>query len=597
MPAKSKSRKSSRKRKQSGNWVKGYSRKDYGGLADIDPAGNATVRLVRRGQPNNIGLLGQDFKSATEDQRAVRRRYLYTGKGGYFGRMLGNLIGQGDAGDRIGDAASTAISGMHPYGALAMRGVGSLGNLLSTGVATGNGDYSTNSLVDPTPGDVPQFSSNPDGSVIYTHKEYLQDLAAPASVKFSPTVYQINPGLIQTFPWLSQMAANFEEYTLHQCILTFKSTVADFASASGQVGQVIMATQYNSELPDFVDKRGMMEYTGSQSAKTSALMLHGIECDPRINSGSAGKFVRTGPLSSGDINTYDQGKTTIAIVDVPSTYYNQIMGELWVSYTVELRKPKQWTSKGNSEVIDKIVCLRGQQQVSPYDSIFLPLPGDLPKVHAVRSNLSGVFYPTGFINGSGQLVKATTGPPPNTGYGVYVFHPSIEGIFSVKLHCAVKGIQSSVLAGNFAPSPTFLFSGNVVPFSDMLHKTNLNFLAVNPLPTRALADWKNGETGQYLLASVVPPNTTTGTDYEFNVEWHVRVSRQDSGVVNALVFQGYPNILIPGLSKPVLGPYAGAWDLAELTIEQYNSYLSYNQGGVNDAVIYENEAGTIVDLI
>ena len=215
-------------------------------------------------------------------------------------------------------------------------------------VMSGQGEYIANSLVrggDP----IPSFTPAKDGaSVVISHREYIGDVFAPPTRgAFQNTAYSVNPGLERTFPWLSQVAQNYDEYTIHQLMFSFRSTVADFASGTGQVGQVIMATIYNASADPFSDKSAMMQYDSSMSTKTSESMMHGVECDPRKLSGPLGRFVRSNPVLVGqDINQYDHGLFNIAVTEAPLGYENQAMGELWVSYTVELRKPKFFTNRG-----------------------------------------------------------------------------------------------------------------------------------------------------------------------------------------------------------------------------------------------------------
>lgn len=216
----------------------------------------------------------------------------------------------------------------------------------------GRGDYTAvNSLIT-TGGDsvVPRFAAD-GSSVTISNVEYVKDIYAPGTqTPFSISAFSINPGLPQAFPWLSQLASNYQEYELQQCIYTFKSTIADFAAASGQVGQVIMATQYNPSVEVFADKETMMMYEGSMSCKTSSSMLQGVECDPvKLAATTGRKYVRVGNVaSSEDLKEYDQGVLNIALVNPPSTYLGQVMGELWVSYTVTLRKPRLSSLNGNN---------------------------------------------------------------------------------------------------------------------------------------------------------------------------------------------------------------------------------------------------------
>lgn len=277
-----------------------------------------------------------------------------TGRGGFFGRMLGGLFGQPDLGDKLGDAAWNLGKQFLPsdyanLGDAAFKVTDKLGGqglYRGSGLYKGRGAYAANNLV--TDGGatasnvVPVFKPTDLHTVTYSNREYVKDVFAPAAgTIFSIDTWSLNPGLVTSFPWLSQLAINFEEYEIVQLAYTYKSTVADFASASGQVGQIVMATQYNPNSDPFADKEEMMLYEGGMSCKTTESLIHGIECDPSKIAGSSQKYVRAGALPpTEDLKNYDLGKTSLAVLNVPSTYASQQIGELWVSYTVMLRKPK-----------------------------------------------------------------------------------------------------------------------------------------------------------------------------------------------------------------------------------------------------------------
>jgi hypothetical protein len=146
---------------------------------------------------------------------------------------------------------------------------------------------------------------------------------------------------------LPQIAANYSEYAFVQLIFSFKSTVTDFQTTNGIAGQVLTATQYNTDEEAFRDKQSMIVYHGAASAKSTGNIMSGVECDPKKLSGSHGKFVRHHSLPRGeDQKEYDLGRLTIATVDFPAVLQNQAIGELWVSYTVALCRPKLVVSRG-----------------------------------------------------------------------------------------------------------------------------------------------------------------------------------------------------------------------------------------------------------
>jgi hypothetical protein len=293
---------------------------------------------------------GETYKTANERQRAARKISGYFGRGGYWGRKIGGMFGRADLGDKLGDLAGSAIRSLVPHGNTFMDAAVAAGNVLQ-----GQGAYDmvdTNSLVRSVNAqrgfEIPTFAPLEDGaSVRVTHREYLGDVYGPSDGNFVCTQYSINPGMRETFPWLSQCAQNYDEYDLHQCMFTFRSTTTDIGSSTnGQCGTLILATQYNASDAPFADKESMMQYDGAMSSKTTEHQMHGVECDPEKLSGSAGKYIRTGPVRNQDVKSYDHATMNLAVTGIPSGYFGQPLGELWISYTVVLRKPKYFAAKG-----------------------------------------------------------------------------------------------------------------------------------------------------------------------------------------------------------------------------------------------------------
>ena len=307
--------------------------KDYGAMR------------VQRGTAQNLGMFGPTYKEATAEQRAFRKASGYTGRGKYWGRALGTMAGSrfgapgAVIGGELGDLASNFISK----------------KFSGRGLYTGRGEYSktnTNEMMAGSTNTSPVFKSVNDesGSLMVSHREYVGDIFAPPSASVSDFTIQsfpLNPGLEQTFPWLSQIAQNYEEYELGQCVFEFVSTVQDINSANGQVGTIITATQYNPSEEDFTDKPAMAAYAHSVSGKSTDNQNHGVECDPAKLSGSKGKYIRANPVMTGeDLKTYDHGRFQLATHNIPAAMASGTLGELYVVYTVKLRKPKFFTGRG-----------------------------------------------------------------------------------------------------------------------------------------------------------------------------------------------------------------------------------------------------------
>lgn len=302
----------------------------------------------RRGTPEGELYWGATYKDANEEQRATRKKYGYIGRGKYWGKALGSALG-GIGGMFVGGPKGAALG--------ASLG-GSLGDKWSgRGVYTGRGGYTgpatnTNELMSSSSLSSPKFMSVPDesGSLMVGHREYIGDIFAPGAgsvSEFTLQSFPINPGLEQTFPWLSQIAQNYEEYEMVQCVFEYVSTVQDINSANGQVGTVITATQYNPSDRNFTDKPAMAAYAHSCSGKSTDNQNHGVECDPSKLSGSEGKYIRANPVLTGeDLKTYDHGRFQLATHNIPAAMAGGSLGELYVSYTVKLRKPKFFTGRG-----------------------------------------------------------------------------------------------------------------------------------------------------------------------------------------------------------------------------------------------------------
>jgi len=280
--------------------------------------------------------------------RGAYKRKKYSGRGMYTGRVEGR--GMYSMAAPLAYAAKTGIDYAVQNPRATRKFFKNIGNKF-----LGRGEYedsSSNELMSSSTNSPPMFQSAGDeaGALMINHREYVGDIFAPASgatSDFTVQSFPLNPGLEQSFPWLSQIAQNYEEYEMKQCVFEFVSTVQDINSSNGQVGTIISATQYNPSRPDFEDKPAMAAYAHSVSGKSTDNQTHGVECDPSKLSGSEGKYIRANPVMTGeDLKTYDHGRFQLATHNIPEAMASGTLGELYVSYTVVLRKPKFFTGRG-----------------------------------------------------------------------------------------------------------------------------------------------------------------------------------------------------------------------------------------------------------
>nr|QKV51169.1 putative capsid protein [Crucivirus sp.] len=253
-------------------------------------------------------------------------------------------------------AAAEELSHFGPVGRAAWNVARAGGRtLLSAGRALyGQGDYRTGSNRSPTTGrmgmgtSIAKFAST-GNAVVVSHREYIGDISS--SVAFTNASYAINPGLVTTFPWLSQLAASFTEYDFKQLVFQFKSTSANaLNSTNTALGTVVGATQYNAGSDDFTSKQQMENYEFAKSCKPSEDQVFPVECAQFQNPVDQ-LYVRSQPVPSGqDSRLYDLGNFQLATAGSQAA---AVIGELWVSYTVCLYKPRFVTQ---GETADYIGC-------------------------------------------------------------------------------------------------------------------------------------------------------------------------------------------------------------------------------------------------
>lgn len=178
-----------------------------------------------------------------------------------------------------------------------------------------------------------------NGGFILRHREYICDIEATQA--FTNQSFFINPALFESFPWLAAVASAFEEYEFRGLVYEFKSMSSDTllsTSANTALGTVVMATQYNSLNPPFVDKVTMENYEFANSNKPSCSFLHPVECKRSLTPVTH-LYTRSGPPAvGGDIRLYDLGEFQIATQGMQAD--GGVIGELWATFEIEFFKPK-----------------------------------------------------------------------------------------------------------------------------------------------------------------------------------------------------------------------------------------------------------------
>lgn len=576
--------------------------------------------------------VGSSWRSATPAQRAYRKSYnfhgpgmytgggLYTGRGGFWkslGRGMRKLgkskLVRGirhDISRDIGAVADTIVPGAGMVTNQALKAAG-------VGMYTGSGSYGPvkNDLIAGGHGTqgVMRFDQQTDEeSITISHSEFVMDVYAPAVVGSSQdTKLSLNAGLSYTFPMLSQIAANFEEAEIMQLAFTYKPTLSDWQTSNGQVGSIMFATNHNPNANLWTTKEQILAVTGSTSSKVTEPVFHGIECDPSKHHNDQQFLVRTGPAPlQANLTDYDLGWMQMRVRDVPVS--NLTLGELHVSYTVKLRRPRIYSGIGSAissyqglgfkqdpagipgYCVDQD-CSVAQEWSS--GSWVNPSAGD-NSVMLVPSEVFGetvvarqsAFRPlirleTDKYIGSGEASPGITTAmakiksASDSGQLNAETHPSFKGVNTLTFPASMQGTYEVELTLHGRD----MFRSTTPDKSQAVYLgVGGNVELVQDLTEIKPAQWGDNENPLKLgptqmtaqIVALSPANST------FVVKCHVRVKTASSGIDNQVGFQfihGSLDTTVTGIAR---------W--CEVKIREYNSTLSYKPDGTDDRIIYVN---------
>lgn len=298
--------------------------------------GTRTQRVDRRNELVNELLASGIAESVANKIKSPA----IIGRGAYNFRKAFN--GKNAASKRANIMKKAVDIGGRSLGALSQAAAGDyLGAMMSGLKILGKGDYALqrNTIVqDMTAGQVPVMHSSKE-SIRFRHREFVMDVVSPLdSTQFTTFTYQLNPGLANLFPFLSNIALNFQEYRFMGLAFEYKamSGVAVTTNNVLGMGTVAMAAQYRANAPTFTNKVEMMNQMWSVDGRPSDSFMLPIECAPAETPLDC-LYVR-GSAIPDDVKFYDLAKVTLAMTGIPVV--NSLIGELWITYDVELYKPQ-----------------------------------------------------------------------------------------------------------------------------------------------------------------------------------------------------------------------------------------------------------------
>lgn len=257
--------------------------------------------------------------------RPIQGRGAYRkGKGKALGQSLGSHLG-GKVGGWLGGIAEhlfQSVTGMGAYNALADKTEPVLANSL-TGAAGGG--------IDQVP-----YMHRSDNLTRISHREYLSDIRMTSD--YSVMSFALDPTNFITFPWLSGLAPNFQEYMFLGLVIEFRSLSAQAVSGTvaGQ-GSVTMSLVYDIEAPIPQSKTEIANAMKAVSGRPSDSLVAPMECAPQEQSLNTYKM-RVPGVEVSDEHFYFPARLDIALQGAPNDYIGA--GELWITYDAALLKPR-----------------------------------------------------------------------------------------------------------------------------------------------------------------------------------------------------------------------------------------------------------------
>jgi len=349
-----------------------------------------------------IVVVPQNLKKKKSSVPQAPRKERSAGSGsGSTGRSLGSKLG-----GWVGDMAQKAVMAI-----------------------TGFGDYkvSANTLV--TGGSPPAFAAGKHMTKV-CHREFVMNVTSSTGFSIG-AAYNISP-ITALFPWLSQMALMFEQYAIRGMIVEFKSTSGTaIASTNTALGSVIIATQYNVLAPAFSTQVQMEAYEYCTSCKPAESMIHPIECAPGLSTLTE-LYMDSG--LSGDPRFENLG--TVYVATTGQQAAGIVIGELWVSYEIDLIRPKLFSGVSSAGLSAHMWANGLNNALSTY----------------ANSPFTGLQVSPGPSSGSDLPLSIITSPVNGAAWSTISFPSWVNGKFWI----TVSWIANSSSASNASPTVTAL---------------------------------------------------------------------------------------------------------------------------------------------
>jgi hypothetical protein len=256
--------------------------------------------------------------------------------------------------------------------------------------------------------------------------------------------FYLNPGLGNSFPWLSVIAAQWQQYRFHS--LRFRYVTR---SSTSTVGSIILSPDYNpKETPPTTEQQASNTQDAVEDVVWKELCCH-LDPSAMFPFGPRKQIRRT--LVAGDISIYDAARLFVCTTGQTDA---SAIGKLWVDYDVELFVPQNSPNSDSSPSVTSMFTIDGAQTLTTAT----------PTVADVSES---IYDPLGI----GEPASGTFTPPAGVYWisGFATFSDSAPELFQVDCELLKNGspirTQAINAYGNNLTTGNELIS---LPFSDIV---------------------------------------------------------------------------------------------------------------------------------
>lgn len=267
-------------------------------------------------------FIEEEAKGGNSKAKAFKN--VIRGRGDYtMGREIGSKVG-GWAGNKLEGFLRSVFGGSGDYDIQ----------------LAGESKPTANSLI--AGSGVPGMHDNSAGQITVRHHEYIGTLAMTED--FTLTTFDIDVTNPNTFPWLSVIARNFQQYQINGLIFMVKSLSSDVAIAPTQgMGTISGSVRYDVESLPPTTSVEILGSVFSSSAKPSVNQAFPVECARAQTQTSILKVLQPGTTPN-DLQFYKLGFLDIATEGAANSYPEAC--QVYCVYDITFMKPRVDTLSG-----------------------------------------------------------------------------------------------------------------------------------------------------------------------------------------------------------------------------------------------------------